>query len=413
MADGLTKMALGIFGFGFCKASLGAAYMTAMGSVFSTVGFVSELNFMVPMLVSSLLTASALVLMVRSRRLLSGALRQYPAVISLSSGFLLSAGDLLSRSPDGFAAALCGALCGYSSTILNAVWLDVFAAEEDTASSTVQSEHLVGDVDMWIPLAAATLVTLLLALIALRSPHPASVYNACLPLLLLILSLLPFLGDGLGGLVGLVMIACYDACSMVFLLYMVDSARRLDLSTYILSAAYLGGSALSLLTGLGVGSILRSLSVDYGLSLLTLLAFAAIYPLAGVLVFGISKARRQLGPRTSDSEEDSVTDCTHPADTPMPDEVSEGEANASDSNSIDNAFEGGVEGIAAASGLTRREREILGYLARGRSARYIAEDLVLSENTVWAHIKRIYSKTGVHTKQELISIVEKMAEGKE
>ena len=212
---------------------------------------------------------------------------------------------------------------------------------------------------------------------------------------------------------GLVMIACYDACSMVFLLYIVDSARRLDLSTYILSAAYLGGSALSLLTGLGVGSILRSLSVDYGLSLLTLLAFAAIYPLAGVLVFGISKARRQLGPRTSDSEEDSVTDCTHPADTPMPDEVSEGEANASDSNSIDNAFEGGVEGIAAASGLTRREREILGYLARGRSARYIAEDLVLSENTVWAHIKRIYSKTGVHTKQELMSIVEKMAEGKE
>lgn len=290
MADGLTKMALGIFGFGFCKASLGAAYMTAMGSVFSTVGFVSELNFMVPMLVSSLLTASALVLMVRSRRLLSGALRQYPAVISLSSGFLLSAGDLLSRSPDGFAAALCGALCGYSSTILNAVWarrlrrrgrycfidgancrcpcrpmhskpspcglralwsctlpilsvglsswllsrkkrtvsfpehrtsmpavpperrdltlayLCVFALVGvvgilHTAVLGSQSEHLVGDVDMWIPLAAATLVTLLLALIALRSPHPASVYNACLPLLLLILSLLPFLGDGLGGLV--------------------------------------------------------------------------------------------------------------------------------------------------------------------------------------------------------------------
>lgn len=91
MADGLTKMALGIFGFGFCKASLGAAYMTAMGSVFSTVGFVSELNFMVPMLVSSLLTASALVLMVRSRRLLSGALRQYPAVISLSRPGFFSA----------------------------------------------------------------------------------------------------------------------------------------------------------------------------------------------------------------------------------------------------------------------------------------------------------------------------------
>ena len=56
-----------------------------------------------------------------------------------------------------------------------------------------------------------------------------------------------------------------------------------------------------------------------------------------------------------------------------------------------------------------REREILGYLARGRSARYIAEDLVISENTVWAHVKRIYAKTGVHTKQELMSAVERMA----
>ena len=50
---------------------------------------------------------------------------------------------------------------------------------------------------------------------------------------------------------------------------------------------------------------------------------------------------------------------------------------------IDDILESGVEVIAGENGLTRREREILGYLARGRSARYIAEDLVISENTVW------------------------------
>lgn len=61
---------------------------------------------------------------------------------------------------------------------------------------------------------------------------------------------------------------------------------------------------------------------------------------------------------------------------------------------IDDILESGVEVIAGENGLTRREREILGYLARGRSARYIAEDLVISENTVWAHVQAHHSKDG-------------------
>ena len=63
--------------------------------------------------------------------------------------------------------------------------------------------------------------------------------------------------------------------------------------------------------------------------------------------------------------------------------------------------------MAAEYGLTPREREIAVYLARGRSAKFIAEDLVISENTTWAHIKRIYAKTGLHGKQEFMSAVEK------
>ena len=78
---------------------------------------------------------------------------------------------------------------------------------------------------------------------------------------------------------------------------------------------------------------------------------------------------------------------------------------------VEGALGTGVDAVAARFDLTRREREILGYLARGRSARFIAEELVISENTVWAHIKRVYAKTGVHSKQELMSVVEKQAGG--
>ena len=53
MADGLAKTLAGVLGFGLCKTALGVAYLTAMGSVFSNVGFISELSFMTPMLVAS------------------------------------------------------------------------------------------------------------------------------------------------------------------------------------------------------------------------------------------------------------------------------------------------------------------------------------------------------------------------
>lgn len=53
-----------------------------------------------------------------------------------------------------------------------------------------------------------------------------------------------------------------------------------------------------------------------------------------------------------------------------------------------------------------REAEILGYLARGRSQPYIREELVLSKNTVATHVKHIYQKLGVHSRQELLDLFE-------
>jgi len=55
--------------------------------------------------------------------------------------------------------------------------------------------------------------------------------------------------------------------------------------------------------------------------------------------------------------------------------------------------------------LSRREREIMELLIQGRSATYIAEAEFISFNTVRTHIKRIYIKTNVHKKNELMDLV--------
>jgi len=59
--------------------------------------------------------------------------------------------------------------------------------------------------------------------------------------------------------------------------------------------------------------------------------------------------------------------------------------------------------------LSSREREVLGYLVRGRSQPYIREELMLSKNTVATHVKHIYQKLDVHSRQELLDFVEGQA----
>ena len=66
-----------------------------------------------------------------------------------------------------------------------------------------------------------------------------------------------------------------------------------------------------------------------------------------------------------------------------------------------------VEEWAVEHGLTARESQVLVQLARGWSANAIAADLGITQNTAWAHIKRIYVKLDVHSKQELIEYIER------
>lgn len=54
--------------------------------------------------------------------------------------------------------------------------------------------------------------------------------------------------------------------------------------------------------------------------------------------------------------------------------------------------------------LTPREREILARIARGRSNREIAEELVISENTVKNHMKNIMAKLDVKNRAQLAAL---------
>lgn len=89
-----------------------------------------------------------------------------------------------------------------------------------------------------------------------------------------------------------------------------------------------------------------ALSADYGLSLLTLLAFAATYPLAIVLVVALRRAHPQ------------------DASSAAAGEGGEGAPSADAVPTVDDALGAGVDAVAARFELTPREREILATCTR-------------------------------------------------
>ena len=67
--------------------------------------------------------------------------------------------------------------------------------------------------------------------------------------------------------------------------------------------------------------------------------------------------------------------------------------------------------MADAHGLSEREGEVLGLLYRGNTQKKIAERLFLSVSSVQTYAKSLYRKLGVHSRQELIDMVNEAANG--
>lgn len=67
--------------------------------------------------------------------------------------------------------------------------------------------------------------------------------------------------------------------------------------------------------------------------------------------------------------------------------------------------------IAFDRGLTPRELDVLVVLGRGNTLARVQSELVISEGTAITHRRNIYRKLDVHSKQELLDVVERYARG--
>ena len=146
------------------------------------------------------------------------------------------------------------------------------------------------------------------------------------------------------------------------------------------AAVYLVGCMLALVAGMVVFRLLGQ-----GAQVVSLCIMAAY--LAGLVIASMRGAGERTA-RSSSAREPHAEDDVGAAESPDKRAAACGH-------------------VAAQYALSPRESEILRYLARGHGAKYIAERLFISADTVRTHCKRIYEKTGVHAKDELLELVER------
>ncbi len=300
--------------------------------------------------------------------------------------------------------------------------------------------------------------------IAQRRTNLALAYQVLVPLLVVFFAIMPFVWHDNPILLNSIMSACYGVFDVIIWYSVATVAYDFAISGFIVGGIVRALSILSRLIGMGLGYVVMLVPDESPTSLVAISA-GALYALFMLLFFYFWSTRRrkteQLAKREADAllqnsgaANESGSDagatagaeirglandghpacartgqaCPHAAAAPpqptapavgaAPSKVADLEpqavaasaspspaANASNEE-VAADEEGLFELLARDYGLTRREAEVLPYLARGRSARVIAEALFVSESTIRTHTRRILEKTDLHSKQQLIDLID-------
>lgn len=246
-----------------------------------------------------------------------------------------------------------------------------------------------------------------------RSLNLGMLYRWLLPIVSAAIALLAFRSTSLDVFATFLVFAAQALLNLITFIYFAELSQRtgaspvkvFGLGRFFLEAGFLAGLLLQ-----PAANALAQATGSYQGALCVLLA-------AFVALAMVSIANQDRLAFTLDADDEPAptatsarTDSPAPPDAPtLPaDERPDTAASTHKSPASPSSADAFAEACAAASdqfGLTKREREILPYLAQGYSLPYIRNELYVSQSTIDTHVRHIYKKMGLHSKEELITYV--------
>lgn len=247
----------------------------------------------------------------------------------------------------------------------------------------------------------------------------ALVFRVIVPVIVILFAVLPFFWETSPVALNTIMSASYGVFDVIIWYMVASTAYDFAVSGFVIGGLVRALSILARLLGIGIGYLLMLIPGSPSL-LIVGVSVGAVYALAMLGLFYSTRRRGAPIVATEESGAEKAAPTTGaaaaeakpaaaavPAPAAAPKPLPDAEASDEPAAPAPHSEEAAFEMIAEDFSLTRREAELLPFIARGRSARVIADALFVSENTIRTHTRRILEKTDLHSKQQVIDLIEK------
>lgn len=209
-------------------------------------------------------------------------------------------------------------------------------------------------------------------------------YRMALPLSTGGFLLLAFFWNGGGGFANSLVAMGWLIADVISWCIVSDAVYETRAPAFLLYGVCEGIVALASLSGVGVGFFFAETMGSDTVALMAL-ALAAIYLSSTAIMF-------------------ILKDRAIPALSQSMANIEAGE-DGTPKRIVEDRVQATCNMLAEQARLTPREADILGCLAQGRNTQYMAERFCVSENTVKSHVRNVYRKLDVHSKQDVIDII--------
>lgn len=248
---------------------------------------------------------------------------------------------------------------------------------------------------------AAVLLFVLVGLLV-REFDISQLYYPIIILMCLGNLVVPLFG-GLGVIQGELVSIAYNLFILMVWCLLANVANRTDLSYVRVFGWGRGASAAGTTVGWFAGASLAPMLVENPSNMVAL-AMGMVFVLLVVSMVILNERTIGIALRkTRNAQTDQGTGDFFPNGRGP-----EGAGGASDGDGAprEGAWTKSCNALAEQAGLSLRERDVLFLLGKGYTIEYIAGELGISFNTAKSHIRNVYAKAGVHSKQELQSLIE-------
>lgn len=264
---------------------------------------------------------------------------------------------------------VCACLIGLADGVVRAVFM---LANDASAESFYR-----------FPIVWASLLTMAIiygCILFSREIGLRSVYKSVMLVMAVFFMLLPVF-TGLSGVESTIALAGYGTFNVLIWVLLADISFNFRFSSIMVFGIGWGMITLGVLLGSLAGQAICQLApfAPQTLSLIALLATLAIL----VSYMFVFKESDLIALTKGDDEADKPNEQGHRR-----------------------RFHDRCQEVAGEFGLSPKETEIMILFAKGRSSARIQEELYLSRGTVTTHLRHIYQKMAVHSKQEFLDVIE-------